>query len=581
MFQPHVRISVNTARRTVAIAALALAGLPNAALAQAGAPVTVTPSTLAPEHRDTGFRLDLPSGGALLAPRGSENLSVTPGSIEVSGAFREVAEQTNAIVASISGRRLSLAEIFAAASAIEAAHARAGYVLARVSVPPQDLRDGGPLRIVVTDGFIESVDFSALPARVRGALRREAGRLANRPHLRMRDIEEALMLASDTPGLTLRSTLMRGQRPGGTKLLLEGSQAPLSADIGADNSYDSSLGSYGVHAELTLNSLLGLGEQIYGFVASGYDVSRLFADGAPAAIVGGGVVMPLGDGHLSLNPEATFSRTRPTPVFGAPPTVGWLQRETLRANYTLVRSRQTTGGVSLAIERIDESNEAIGFTALSHDRYLAVRLGVSWTRQLPDGRGLGASLRLSQGLGDTGAITAATSGDSYSRQGASDSFTHLNASGNARFPLGEFGTLSLQAKGQGSFGKAQFRAEQFAPEGSDGLSAYTGGVTTVDEGGAARAEYSPVQAPSIKPFGFTLQPYAFAAVGGGRINRPTRQEPGGFIASSLGFGTHAMLEGVLPGGMGLQLGLEYAHGFSTYSPLNHAERLNLTLGLHL
>ena len=577
MFQPRVRISVARARNAIGIAVLALAGaLPNAARAQAGAPVTVTPPTLAPEHRNAGFSLDLPSGGALLAPRGAENLSVAPGSIEVSGAFREVTEQTNAIVASISGRRLSLAEIFAAASAIEAAHARAGYVLARVSVPPQDLRDGGPLRIMVTDGFIEAVDVSALPVRVRGPLRREAGKLENRPHLRMRDIEQALMLASDTPGLTLRSTLMRGQRPGGARLLLEGAQQPLSADLGGDNSYDSSLGTYGVHAELTLNSALGLGEQIYGFVASGYDVSRLFADGAPAAILGGGMVMPLGDGHLSINPEATFSRTRPTPEIGAPATVGWLQRQTLRANYTLVRSRQTTGGISLALERIDESNEAIGFTpALSHDRYLAVRFGASWSRQFPDGRGLGAWLRLSQGLGDTGAITAAAGAVPYTRQGASDSFTHLNAGANARFALGAFGILSLQAKGQGSFGKAQFRAEQFTPEGPDGLSAYTGGVTTVDEGGAARAEFSPARAPAIRPFGFTLQPYAFAAVGGGRIDRPTLQEPGGFTAASLGLGTHAALGG------SLQLGLEYAHGFSAYSPLDHADRLNLTLGLHL
>lgn len=552
----------------------------NAALAQAAAPVTITPPTLAPERHAQDFRISLPQGGALVPPHGAETLSITPGSVVVDGAFREVAAQTDAIIAGIAGHRVSLAQIYAAASAIEAAHARAGYVFARVSVPPQDLRDGGPLRIVVLDGFIESLDVSALPKRVRAPVLRAAAKLVNRPHLRMREVEEALMLASDTPGLTLRSTLVRGDKPGGTRLVLEGTQTPVSADLGADNAYDPSLGSYGFHAELTLNSLLGFGEQIYGFLASGYDLSRGFSGTAPASIVGGGVTLPLGDGHLSLNPEATFSRTRPTATIGAPQTVGWLQRETLRANYTLVRTRQITGGVSLSLERIDESNQAPAFgLLLSHDRYLAARLGASWSRQMPDGRGWSVAMKLNQGLGDVAAITVPDANAShvpYSRQGSSDAFTHLNASASARVLLGSYGALSLQAKGQSTFGKAVFRNEQFALEGADGVSAYIGGVTTLDEGGAARVEYYPPFPSLPRAFGLALQPYAFAAAGGGRINRPTVLEPGGFTATSLGLGTHASLaRGAL------SLGLEYAHGFSAYAPLNHADRVNLTLGLHV
>jgi POTRA domain, ShlB-type len=43
------------------------------------------------------------------------------------------------------------------------AYARAGYVLARVSVPDQKLNDHGVLRIVVVDGFVEKVEVDNAP----------------------------------------------------------------------------------------------------------------------------------------------------------------------------------------------------------------------------------------------------------------------------------------------------------------------------------------------------------------------------------------------------------------------------------
>jgi len=131
--------------------------------AQQAAPVTVTPPSLRPQPTDNGFRIDIPNAGALSAPAGAESLSVTLASVSVEGGFAEVAGQTDPILAQLRGQRVTLAQVYAAASEIEAIHARAGYILARVSVPPQDLHDGGTLRIVVTDGFVEAVDVRAFP----------------------------------------------------------------------------------------------------------------------------------------------------------------------------------------------------------------------------------------------------------------------------------------------------------------------------------------------------------------------------------------------------------------------------------
>ena len=321
--------------------AIPLLALATPAIAQVAAPITVTPPTLVPQKQDNGFRVEIPETGALTAPRGAEGLTATLGSVSVEGGFPELAAQTAQIVQGLEGRQVTLAEIYAAASAIEAAHARAGFVLARVSVPAQDLRNGGPLRIVVTDGFIETIDVSHLPGHVRHAVWARVAALQGQRHLRFHDIEQALLIANDTPGLTLRSTLLRGGQPGGTVLLLEGNAQLVSGSIGAENQYDPSLSTWGINAQLSLNSLLGLGEQFDGFVASGYDLSKAFSNSSPVSVGGGGVTLPIGDGRLSLNPEVTYARTSPSAPAGSPQTVGLLRRLTLRANYTLEKPAST------------------------------------------------------------------------------------------------------------------------------------------------------------------------------------------------------------------------------------------------
>lgn len=71
--------------------------MPGEASAQQAAPITVTPPTLVPQQRDTGFRIEVPETGALRPPAGAEGLTVTLGSVVVEGAFPQVAARAAAI----------------------------------------------------------------------------------------------------------------------------------------------------------------------------------------------------------------------------------------------------------------------------------------------------------------------------------------------------------------------------------------------------------------------------------------------------------------------------------------------------
>ena len=145
-----------------------------------------------------------------------------------------------------------------------------------------------------------------------------------------------------------------------------------------------------------------------------------------------------------------------------------------------------------------------------------------------------------KGVGSLGAITlaqAVAANVPFSRQGSSTSFSKLTAGGRASWAMGDGFAFALQARGQASFGKPVFRAEQIALEGVDGLSAYVGGRTALDTGAVVRGELSAnVKAPTPATVLSGLTPYAFGAFGSGRLERPTALEPGTISAFNLGAG---------------------------------------------
>jgi hemolysin activation/secretion protein len=555
-----------------------LIAVPTSAFAQVAAPSTVTPSTLRPEKTDNGFRVDIPEAGGLKAPAGAETLQVKLDSVVVEGGFPEVAAETEAEVSQLRGQTVTLARIYEVASQIEATHARAGFVLARVVIPPQDLKDGGTLQIVVIDGFIEQVDVSGVPKRVRAVVARRLAGLQGRKHLRLSDIEMPLLIANEIPGLTLRSTLIRGNQPGGTRLAIEGKHQLVSGSVGADNSLASSLGTWSVNAQASLNSAFGAGEQFYGFVSSGYDISKLFSGDVRERVLGGGAVFAFGDGRFTLNPEATFTRTQPSPSLGAPATLGDLHRFVLRASYTLAKTRSQAMLLSGSVEQLEESNKAPDFAlTLSRDRYMVARLGLGFDRFDVDHGSFGAAAQLSQGLGDLGARTLAdvvASGVGYSRVGARDDFTKITAQAHALLPLAAGWDLAASAKAQTSFGAAVFRAEQFSLEGADGVSAYVGGATAVDQGAAARLELRHRFIAGGGKLGLAVSPYVFGSGGLGSISKPTILEPRNLDVAALGAGIRAGVASV-----GLYFNLEYAYGFSNVAALDKSDRVNVTATL--
>jgi len=189
------------------------------AIAQAQTASQITPPSFRPNlERPGGFAL---TGGAGLAtPAGAEKLFVKLSAIVIKGGLPELAAASAELERRLVGRPVSGAEIFAAARDLEAAYAKAGYVLVRVLLPPQHLVDGTRLKLTVVDGFIERIELKDVPERVRHRIAALIEPLVGRRGVTLTEIERRVLLAGDTPGTVLRSTLAPGTAVGAGRLVV-------------------------------------------------------------------------------------------------------------------------------------------------------------------------------------------------------------------------------------------------------------------------------------------------------------------------------------------------------------------------
>ncbi|WP_386334907.1 POTRA domain-containing protein [Sulfitobacter sediminilitoris] len=189
-----------------------LANVPLPAAAQSASEITA--STFAPDAQRLTGAVVFSGERGTKAPEGSEKLLINLSGVTINGGLPEMAAANATVRARLSGKTISVAEIFNATADLENAYAQAGFVLARIVLPAQELRDGGRLRIEVIDGFVETVDTSKVPEPVRGRIAKITDPLVGQRSLRLPELERQLLLAGDTYGVALGSALAAGATPG-------------------------------------------------------------------------------------------------------------------------------------------------------------------------------------------------------------------------------------------------------------------------------------------------------------------------------------------------------------------------------
>lgn len=237
------------------------------------------------------FAADLPNSGRLLresAPPPSltpqqqapvfklpeqKSAPVEPGGVRVlvagfrfSGNKAISSTELATVVSGYVSRELTLAELYGAADEITRYYRSKGYFLAKGSIPAQTLKSGEPVRIEIVEGELEQLKIETAPRSTRVPLWLLQGlseKIALGRAVDDATLTETSMLINELPAISSRIVLEPGEKPGGTRAVIEVQEGKLwGLSLDADNAGSYGTGYYRTGASLELYSPLHLGDRL-------------------------------------------------------------------------------------------------------------------------------------------------------------------------------------------------------------------------------------------------------------------------------------------------------------------------------
>lgn len=481
----------------------------------------------------------------LQAPAGAENMTFRLDRLTVSGVTVYSDAQLQAIYADKLGTTITLADLYMIASDLTRKYRNDGYILSQVVVPPQEI-DGGSAQLRVVEGYIDQIAVEG--AEDKDETMRLMRAYAAHIHtgegqaLNIRDLERALLLINDLPGVSARSVLSPSpEKVGAADLRVVVERDLFEGMVSFDNHGTRYLGPVQVMGGVAVNSLFNLNEQITAqlAVAPDDDFER------ELEYVAFGYKMPLGVHGTTLQLQNNYSFTDPGFDLRAFDVEGRSAYYAATISHPFLRTRNSnfTGRITYAVNNIRSSNNV---EATRKDRIRSVRLGGRF-EYLDNWFGAGFNVldfELAQGLDVMG---ASDTNDFTSRPGADPRFTKLTGELQRLQRLFPGVNLLLAAKGQLS-NDALYSAEEFGIGGMGYGRGFDPSEIIGDDGFAGKVELQwndPIRMPVLD----TYQLYGFWDAG-----RVFNTDPGANAlrtdtVSSVGVGVRAHFTGATEAGL--------------------------------
>jgi hemolysin activation/secretion protein len=524
-----------------ALALLAIACSPLPVSAQrVPAPSQVAPPVIAPPPAAGRISIPQVPAGAQI-PAEAKRLSFKLLGFDIKGEFEEFVGKRKEIEAPLLGRTITVAQIFEFADQLQQIYAKAGYPLVRVVLLPQELNGAARIRINIIDGFVERLDVDTLPLQVQGRVATTLMPLLNKTHLTQAELERRLLIAGETPGLSLNATFAPGKEIGGSVLVLTGRYRPVSLSAYVDNAMPQVFGTGQGVVSASLNSRLGLGEQIT-VQAAGLPNHDCVAEMPTRRYLSGVFSIPLGINGWRFEAGGVDGVTTP---HGDPAvaTKGIYNEGYVKIAFEALKRRDYELTVNT---RLDAENQKIETlivdpaVLLSSDRLRVSRTGIDGIWRI---RQTGTTViyggNYSRGLNALGARMAdeAPPWMPLSRQGADAVFDKLDAHLEIDQALPHDFFFNFYASGQDSFRRPLLTPEQFSIDGARMLSGFTAGALPGDSAWVVRGEFGHTFTAQLPYYGGLIwMPYLFGAHGERLLWDPTVLELGDVHATNYGIG---------------------------------------------
>jgi len=437
----------------------------------------------------------------------------------------------------IIGTPLSVSDLYNVALEIEKDFNENGYPLVRVTLPAQELEaEEATIFFKVIDGFIEKVDLSKVPVAQTLRTFSYLKPLINKKALKIKQMERQLLLASNSAGISLTSTLMPGEKEGGTRLVIEAKHKLISGGVTFDNTQSKELGRQQGQARVVLSSPLGLGETISLFGLARPTYKGMSGAGYEVPIRAGGVSISLPLGHKGLTVGASYmeSMTRPGDELESLGLEANMKSASVTSSYPIMYKRNSALFARASISWTDEvqhTNAGGVDEDLSHDRITAARVGVSYNGCHTGCLGVDAQVSRGLELGSR-SNSQVGPGTPLSRSSATSNFTHFrfNAAYTVR-PHSDF-VFKVNAGGQYTLNDL-LNSEQSGITGENSLSGLTSGAITGDESWFVRGQLNREFRLSKN---LLISPYVYTAGGTAYLNQPSATERAATSAKAIGLG---------------------------------------------
>ena len=318
------------------------------------------------QQQDTGIKINLKSL-IILAPKELQNI------IDKEKYYKMTI-----------GVPQSINDLYNIAYEIERDFNEKGYPLVRVILPVQELEpEQASVFFKVINGFIEKVDLSKVPRAQTLRTYAYLKPLINKKNMTLKLLERQLLLASNSAGLTLTSSLIPGVKEGSTRLVIEAKHKLLSGGISFDNMQSEQLGRQQGQANTNISSALGLGETISLFGLARPTIKGMSGTGHDVPIRAGGfsISVPIGNKGLTTGLSYLESMTRPGGEVQSLGLEANMKSAQVTASYPIIYSRNSALFSRATVSWTDElqqTNAGGVDEDLSHDRITAARLGLSY-----------------------------------------------------------------------------------------------------------------------------------------------------------------------------------------------------------
>jgi hemolysin activation/secretion protein len=269
----------------------------------------------------------------LLEPSAAPSMAFTVKQFTFTGNTKLTSAALESALADYTNRPIEFKDLQEATNVVADAYAKAGW-LARAFIPRQDIT-GGVVQIQVIEavygGSILEGDFNRVPRElVQGMI---AAQNPEGQVLSLKDVERALLLADDLPGVSVVGSLTAGQNTQETDVLVNVQNTSLiTGRVQVDNQGNKSTGANEVSLNASANGLLGYADQL--------NVYGLYTEGLSFGSVGYSI--PLNYSGLRIGANfSTLGYRIVDPDLAALQGSGFANTWGFEATQPLVRSRNT------------------------------------------------------------------------------------------------------------------------------------------------------------------------------------------------------------------------------------------------